>query len=351
MLLLCSYVIISILGIMNLLFRNSNLFLFVSLIYLSILVGFRNMGGNDFILYENQYIHQLDSTWEQGYMWVSELFSSLGFSFQGFVFFISAFCLGVVHYSVRKYSPWTIFSIVLYMALYLFYYNIIALRQMFALTFVVFSFQFIEKRQLIPFAIMIFLSFLFHKSSIIFAIAYPFCVYYRFNIVSLILILSFSVILSFFDFPFFLSLLSGGVAYDLLQERFSDYATVEQNFSFSSFLKMGIVLFFVLIRYKEMKDKPYFDIFTKLYFIYMCLFLAFNKWSIMMRLYSYFEISFIFIIPMVLYYMNFNDVVKKILIYLFVIALFGVAYFITILNFDDGDMLLYSLEFEGFTEY
>ena len=303
------------------------------------------MGGSDFILYESQYIQQFDAErWERGYIWISSFFYALDFSYQGFILSISAICLGVLHYSIKKYSPWVMFSVVLYMSLYLIYYNAIALRQMFALTLAVFSFQFIEHRKILLFVLIVFLSFWFHKSSIIFAVAYPFCVYYKFNPITFVPILLFSFLLSFFDFSFLTSLLSDGSAQDLMQERFADYTISERATSITSILKIGVVLFFILIRYKEMKEKPYFDVLVKLYFLFICLFLAFNKWSIMMRLYSYFEISFIFIIPMVLYNMRFKNVMNKILIYLFVVVFFGTAYVSTILHFDNGDLLQYALQ-------
>lgn len=349
MLLVYSYIFVSALGVLNVLSRKSNWLLLITFIFLTILIGFRNMGGSDFILYENQYIQQFDAErWERGYIWISSFFSALNFSYQGFILSISAICLGVLHYSIKKYSPWVMFSVVLYMSLYLIYYNAIALRQMFALTLAVFSFQFIEQRKLLLFVLTIFLSFWFHKSSIVFAIAYPFCVYYKFNPITFIPILLSSFLLSFFDFSFLTSLLSDGSAQDLMQERFADYTNSERATSITSILKIGVVLFFILIRYKEMEQKPYFDVFVKLYFLFICLFLAFNKWSIMMRLYSYFEISFIFIVPMVLYNMQFKSIINKILIYLFVVVFFGAAYVSTILHFDNGDLLLYGLEFEGF---
>ena len=168
----------SILGILNILNRKSSWLLYVSFVFLLILIGFRNMGGSDFLLYENQYIQQSDmAQWERGYIWISSFFSVLNFSYRGFILSISCLCLGLLHYSIRKYSPWIMFSVVLYMSLYLIYYNIIALRQMFALSLVVFSFQFIERRRFDLFILMIVLSFWFHKSSIIFLIAYPYLVF------------------------------------------------------------------------------------------------------------------------------------------------------------------------------
>lgn len=346
MLLIYSYLFMSILGMVNILKKNSNFFLIISFIFLSVLIGFRNMGGSDFLLYESQYVQQFDAErWERGYIWVSQFISSFGFDYQIFILIISSFCLFILHYSIKRYSPLVIFSVVLYMALFLVYYNAIALRQMFALTFVVFSFQFIEKRQLVPFVILLCLSYFFHKSALVFILAYPFCVYYRFGPLTVSLILLMSFVLSLFDFNFLFSLLSNEEAQELMRERFLNYTETESASSITSYLKISIVLFFIFIRYKEMIKKPYFDLFVKLYFIYICLFIAFDKWSIMMRVYSYFEISYIFIIPMVVNNMPLKNIINKILLYFIVVLFFGSAYVMNILNFDNGDLLKYSLRF------
>lgn len=318
--------------------------LILSFIWLVILIGFRNMGGSDFLLYRDQYIAQTEMlNWEEGYLFISKFIHNLGFSFQAFIFIISSFCLLLLFSCVKQYSPLWLFSIVLYMSSFMVYYNIIALRQMFALFLFVFSYRYIEKRKIIPFAIIIVLCFLFHKSALICTIAYPFCVYLKLNRRTIFVCLTLALMLSYIDYNYLYSFIGNADVQGLLEDRLESYTSEESGIDLLKLSKSGIVSFLILYKYKSLKDKPYFVTLTKIYFLFMLLFIAFHKWSIMIRVFAYFEIAFIFIVPFAFKCIK-MEYGTKILCYLLLCVLFGTALIVNVINFDNGDLLYYSLQ-------
>lgn len=101
---------------------------------------------------------------------------------------------------IEKKSDNPFFSFVVYIALY-YMYGTFLLRQVIAIGIILFSIDYIENKKIIKFIMVVLIASLFHKTALIFLIAYPFCFYNKFglkNYIYIILSLVFSYIFNDF---------------------------------------------------------------------------------------------------------------------------------------------------------
>lgn len=141
-----------------------------------------NFIGNDTIayvlLYEN--LQAIDYTevmlwigrFEIGYLYFSKIISDI-FTSPQFLFVVSGLII-IPAYSVfiYKYSKLIWLSVFLYFTLRYFDENMNILRQALAICFILYSYSFLRKKRLIRFLICVFLASLFHKSAIVFILAW-----------------------------------------------------------------------------------------------------------------------------------------------------------------------------------
>lgn len=112
---------------------------------------------------------------ENGYVIINWLVAQLGFGFRGVIVFESLLFCASIGFVVYKYSevPWISLFLISAMVFYLYAFSI--LRQTMALSILLFSIPYLEKRDAKKFILMALLAFLIHRSSIIFLLLYPLC--------------------------------------------------------------------------------------------------------------------------------------------------------------------------------
>lgn len=109
---------------------------FLCILFLSMLAGWRPMGGSDFFIYQDIYYGlglNYFST-EAGYALLSNIFSLSGFSFNGFLFFYSFISIALLIIFLEKHSPLPKFALLIYLGCYFFFYNMVLNRQMFCMS-------------------------------------------------------------------------------------------------------------------------------------------------------------------------------------------------------------------------
>lgn len=123
-------------------------------------------------------------------------------------------------YFISKHSKDVVLSIVMFLTLGLFSFNMNGLRQCLAMSICLIAYDFIKDKKFIPFALIILLAMSFHKSSLIFAFAYllafmkPKWNYIIFFIIALTLFIVFADNISFLYDSLTGEEYTGGESYD-----------------------------------------------------------------------------------------------------------------------------------------
>ncbi len=110
--------------------------------------------------------------YESGYVLLNWILGKLGVSFHLFLILHAAFCMTSFGVFIYRYSklPWLSFSMLI--AFSYFEYSFGILRQLLAISILLWAVPFIEKKKPIRFFLIVFLAFLFHRTAIVFAVMY-----------------------------------------------------------------------------------------------------------------------------------------------------------------------------------
>ena len=107
-----------------------------------------------------------------GYFFVSKIFADLGISVQIWFGFIAFLYVGTISNFINKFSKDQIFSYIMFLALGYYSFSLAGLKQVFAMTILIWSFHcFLEKLYIRSF-LLILLASIFHLSSLIFLSAF-----------------------------------------------------------------------------------------------------------------------------------------------------------------------------------
>lgn len=152
-------------------------------IQLSLVAGLRAINiGIDTVnyasIFENasllnlRYILQNETEVEKGYMIFQNLVSKVSTDFNVFLTIASLFFVYSVARLIYKNSVESCLSFILFIGLGFYKFSMTGVRQTIAIGIILFSFEFIKKRKLIPFLLIVALASTFHFSSIVFLPAY-----------------------------------------------------------------------------------------------------------------------------------------------------------------------------------
>ncbi len=111
--------------------------------------------------------------YEKGYIFLNKLIGSIYNNRQFFLSICALISTVPVMILIKNKSANPLMSVVIYLGLPVFLMLFSGLRQAIAIAITVFSSKYIEEKKFIKFALLVFLSTLFHYSAIIFIIAYP----------------------------------------------------------------------------------------------------------------------------------------------------------------------------------
>lgn len=137
----------------------------MSILVLSMLAGWRNMGGKDFFVYQNVYYGVIPAyfTDEKGYIWLNNLFSGLGLSYNIFLFFYSFVAIALLVWFLHKHTKYSSFALLFYIACYFFFYNLVLNRQMLCMSFALWAIYQWNNNKWCSFGIIA-LGMMFHNS-------------------------------------------------------------------------------------------------------------------------------------------------------------------------------------------
>lgn len=159
---------------------NDKRIIFISGTILALFAGLRFNLGYDFFSYERYYYeaNSLSQVFdgsvrlERGYLFLSTLFSSLGFNYYTFVLFFSFLSLGLLIMFMYKHAPFPTMVLTYYFARFFMARDMGQVRGAIAAIILLYALPYIQKKQIIKFLIIVFIASLFHISSFLFIAAY-----------------------------------------------------------------------------------------------------------------------------------------------------------------------------------
>lgn len=247
------------------------------------------------------------SRMEPGYVALNYFFSYLGLTYFHMQIVISAFVIGSIAYFVYLYSDSVAFSFFLFLANNLLFGTMNVVRMWIAVSILLFSIRPIQSGKVLQFCFMIMIASLFHYSSLIFLLLYPFTKI-KINFKKIAVSFLISVLICVFAIPFFTYLTNkiGNYSNYVNSTRFdtSDNIAVKISLAIS-------ICFFILATYTKCwidndgghegkSGKQKFYIFSLAYsamIISVCIDLIGLSNNIMGRIGYYFSVYNLILIP------------------------------------------------------
>ena len=159
-----------------------------------VLIAFRAPSiGADTGVYNLNFLEMVQKSWEdidfntrmeQGYLIFVKLITYITQDVLVFQIIYTAIYWIVISDFANQLEKGNFFFLFIYATIGLYFFMFTGVRQCLAMCICLLSYRFIKKRKLIPFAILIFLAFSFHKSAILFSAAYILYAV-RFNILTI----------------------------------------------------------------------------------------------------------------------------------------------------------------------
>jgi len=180
--------------------QNSKFSFFVALLFLLFLSGLRYEVGMDWHAYLGFY-NDITFTYEHveiGYSLLNDLFSTLGFNYNVFLFGISLITLFFI-YKVGINLKYKLIFLFIYFSDLFLYLNLSGMRQGIAIAITLFSIKYIIEKKPIHFFITVALATLFHWTAMIFIFAYYVYRYEGTLKKNILIMLSFVLCLLFLD--------------------------------------------------------------------------------------------------------------------------------------------------------
>lgn len=157
-------------------------YIFIAAFPMFLLIALRNEYiGADTLVYANHFKGIVNSSWseiwlntrmESGYLIFEKLVSYITSSVIGFQAIYSLVYLIALTCFVNQLDRDHFFMLFMFGTLGFYTFMFTGVRQCLAISLCWFSFKFIKERRIFPFAILMFIAFFFHKSSILFVSAY-----------------------------------------------------------------------------------------------------------------------------------------------------------------------------------
>lgn len=165
----------------------------------------------------------------------------VGDNFSAILTFFAVIYIAAYSLLVQKESTNLLLSFIVFFAMGLYNFSMHGIRQGLAIAFVMLAYFPLKEKKLIHFLILVFIASCFHKTAVIFLVAYPFCKL-GFSKSTAFLYLGLIAIMFLYGDTIIRTLASEASVYD---ERFAGYAVTEKSLTYSGFIQLS--LFFCLV--------------------------------------------------------------------------------------------------------
>lgn len=247
------FIILFIFGIYDVFGSNKKLkrkFLNLTYVIVFIFLCFRGLLGWDWYFYYPSFMKGT-YTYEKGYMFFSRLIGGIYKNYSFYQSVMAFIDLSVFYWFFKKYCKYPIITFAIFLSIQGLQMEVELLRNMKSIIFFLISFQFIEKRKIIPYMFLNFVGCTFHTSSLIYLPMY-FILNFKYNKKVVIYFFVIGVVYYLSDIKiltYFLKFLKGG-----LQERIKGYLDYGVSFRGINYFFVERVIIFLLAYFYERKN-------------------------------------------------------------------------------------------------
>lgn len=267
---------------------------------------------------------------EPGYTHLSYFLSYYGFSYFQFQIVVAFFIFYSFWRFIVKYSP-NISASCFIISIGTLYASMNVMRMELAVAILLFAIPYIQKRQWIRFLIVVFIAFLFHKSSMVFLIMYPLCVLKYNRKITTLIILS-SVAIAFMGVTFFKFLTSELEMYESYTE--GKYFSEDRSLVGVSIICLETFLTLLMFKWTgyfdeeqyvklndDKKDNVSFEYISRMayWMVFALSIIGFSN-NMMNRISGYFSIVTMIMIPCAILCVKSKDTQR--LLYLLIVTIF-----------------------------
>ena len=332
----------------------------LSVLSLSMLAGWRTMGGIDFEGYRSIYYGFYTAYFENeyGYIWLSNLFSSLSLSYNSFLFVYTLISISLLVVFLYKHTKFPSFALLFYMACYFFFYNMVLNRQMICMSIALWAiYEWGHNKWKSMFLIT--MGMLFHNS--IFVIV-PFLLIFDFLrkfsstkkwIIFFSVFICFTILCSPVEVIDVLANLPG---LSFIGNRLKNYLLKAETSTYAlnvvEYIKMIIAFVIILPSIRTLIKNQESHIWLFFYFVGVILLIWIRNIEVLFRVFVYFDLSLLVILPLCLNILlkKFNSDQRKVILFgayacMGVLAIFSILY--RTHNFDNGIFWTYHFYFLG----
>ncbi|WP_253072901.1 EpsG family protein [Riemerella anatipestifer] len=307
------------------------------------------LGGYDTMVYQLMYENTeasllafqnpdyfLLKTTERGYIFVSSVFRLLGVDFNWFLLMLGIWCAFSLYKVFSRHTVNAFLLFTIFLGKGYLYYFFTAQRQVIAMCICWLGIQYILKRKLLPFLLIVVLASLFHTSAIVFAVVY-FLPKIRLSRRSVIVLFLGSLLVGVSSLGALLGGWLSGYLPSFAATKLVGYLEGEgKGVNVLNFLEIVPVFVFVLMHRKFMEERvKNFNLFFNIYLLFIFITLAFYNFDIISRVKGYYLVGYIAVISAIPYAVKNRKLGFGILI---VVLLYFCAVMVReLLVFDDGE--------------
>lgn len=285
--------------------KRNTVFILLSFLYIYIFAGIRDYEvGQDIPGYISMYRLTSSLLWdnwdyvyfENGYIALMKVCNMMHLSSRTFFFVLYVIILFPVAFLIKKRSPIPLLSVIIYISFQFFVFSLTGLRQAIGLSLCMLAYTTITEqknnKKLIKFILLVLCASLFHKSALIFLVAYP--------ITKLPLNMKMITIYGIGMVACYALNVAGiGVVFDLFEKNHYEYSTEstqQLGFLFIAMLMIAILSVWAFFHTKKPEQKQ-IKYAANILMASVCLMQLFNG-SILLRSAMYFYFPMIVSIPM-----------------------------------------------------
>lgn len=305
-----AFILLSLFSLVEICYKKSifnNLYFLLLVFLLTAIAALRYNVGTDWPAYEYMFYNQqelLAQNIELGFSFVYNILSWANFNFV--ILFISALCFMFLVVFLAKSVQYKTIALLIYFSDIYFYFNLSGMRQAIAISFLLIASLFIVNRKPLYFLLFVFMATLFHKTAVIFILAYGV------NFIELnkknVLIILFSALICTVFIPMMISYISSIGYFRSVELYTSD--SYNSTFSFSEYIVgevkrlLPLLILFLFNSLSSFKHNVYVKLYLFGVIFFSVLYPSFPDLTV--RLSSYF-----IVFDMVLYSLLFTSTQKK----------------------------------------
>lgn len=307
-----TYITVAIAGISDFWPKLKKIGLVISIVFLSMLAGLRNMGGLDFEVYQSIYYGFGVAYFsdEIGYIFLNNLFSWAGVSYNIFLFCYTLAAVIILVLFLHKHTKYPSFALMFYMACYFFFYNMVLNRQMICMSLALWAIYYWDKNKIYS-LLTIGVGVLFHNSLVVLL---PCIIIYEFlkhtkGSNSWVAFFVFLILFTIFITPErFIDIIGSVPGLSFIGNRLYGYLQKEELSTYTlnnvEYVKMFIGMAVIVPCIKKILLNKENRIWLFMYFIGLILLVWTRNIEILFRIFVYFDLSLLVLLPLCL------DIVK-----------------------------------------